>query len=1341
MTKKHIDRLSSVGKGSGITQEHGTYSIGIVREVPSDSANLAFVSGGKLSVNKNISLQDYCNTIVENQPADYTADFHILTQDGSERLRLRIDAGAYTFHTSDLLITDEFSVPNTPLDTIYPLYYKAVPSYSLYTTDLAHSGLMRQYAAGYNRDKSAFSPVVDDTKPMVYFGQDLIIRHRNGSALSDTEAYKVVLTKSASNIYNVVIYTNFQNTDNREYIVRYRRGPTAWFEESLNAATFFTRVETFDAISETQENYLAGNEANIYTYYIDQESPGKYNVCAPSKFVTINNAARVPARFRYRIVGTARDSYNNYNKCTLKIGIIYAAASGNDNTPCHVLASMNAKAPYGLPSFVTLTNPYAHPEYSPSQAEYWLIDINTPLEILENYDVILMTGYGAVDLDIYADKFNSYITDGGKLWIDNPASGEGTFIPSLIVNSSDIIGAHFTTNEPTAYEISVPTSTYLSNYYAVNGTDIAYVDQGAIVKAPIETATTWITLVSDSNNDNVVIYRQCGNGAIMMSSCGLFREYARAGGSNNNAKLVTNLLLTLAENKYISTPWIYDNVHHISSLFDNEYAIGGRTVYQKDVVNGVAVAKKILAPSTLHAILPYIEYNLSNATLNLVPQFQQLRNNVWTDATQIEYAGTNDGSEPLWVYCKAPLSAFTPLTVGYKESDVRVCDDTVPWQVTIVAYASVWGVNQNGQPVCSKVYGTSKKVIPFTVKYSDGYKDIATLINVLPDLYYDNSNVLWRDKTKVSYEIRIDTIAGVPNSKVNIGLYDKRLSKFYYAKDNTITIPYTSVFEQRSNPAAIGGAEMTLRAWTNEYSIIANDRTFGVCPDTNSTRVYLELPNNTDEREQWHVRIRNGRFVRSSIDKNNYLQYSTIVSSIYNGTYSVIDEVPLETGDILEYSVEPQYLKQAFWRSDGIKRVIHEKAQYVRDNTIMVMNSPLIITDLSVTEELVSLGDGITFKGTYDLWDEDVVPVLKDENNDTISMDEYDIDLSRGLVIFKEVAPYAKVIATYTCENTKVTRNRFANRSVSQEELRRISSSVYRFSHGDIATSPRPTLYHITPGSRTLIPAGSYTIDYERGLLRMHGVQAESMRIFADYIYYSEDTLTIADYNAEAGTINVAEPIDFTDIIYVSYEYQEKFLVYNGYVDAGQYFHLDLNPSEGHLSTQLITDTADHPVYSLEPTKNLINKSIYIYMLPSTIYDATTGAVKYQEEYPIRHCIGQSTIEYILTTYPYAVVLGEIIIRDQNKEAQALVLDTRKRGGGLLESITVEQIDRVYPGARYHWDIAEFDGLPYQGNGAFVIRIPKTVLTSYGGRFTEDEVQDIISKYQAYGTYAIIEYI
>src|SRR5579875_467003 len=203
---------------------------------------------------------------------------------------------------------------------------------------------------------------------------------------------------------------------------------------------------------------------------------------------------------------------------------------------------------------------------------------------------------------------------------------------------------------------------------------------------------------------------------------------------------------------------------------------------------------------------------------------------------------------------------------------------------------------------------------------------------------------------------------------------------------------------------------------------------------------------------------------------------------------------------------------------------------------------------------------------------------------------------------------------------------------------------------------------------------------------------------------------------------------------------------------AENFFHLDFNPSPGHRYTvaedhfhQWIPGDVD-TVKSFEekdkPTNELLAKQIHVYLRPTSIYHNTNNSLELIEGTTNIQAIYHTDEEHWFEPDDYyydptMLRIGKFQVQANSSiDKDMVILDTRTRGGGLDEALPNDLIQRVNQESMYHWDIGYHDGMAYQENGVFIIRLPRSILND----FTETDVQNAIAKYKAYGTLPIVEY-
>jgi hypothetical protein len=126
--------------------------------------------------------------------------------------------------------------------------------------------------------------------------------------------------------------------------------------------------------------------------------------------------------------------------------------------------------------------------------------------------------------------------------------------------------------------------------------------------------------------------------------------------------------------------------------------------------------------------------------------------------------------------------------------------------------------------------------------------------------------------------------------------------------------------------------------------------------------------------------------------------------------------------------------------------------------------------------------------------------------------------------------------------------------------------------------------------------------------------------------------------------------------------------------------------------------------------------------------------------------VNSDTLYHNFTGIPGSGVdfkLGELSLGPVCRIEDIQLIDARTRGGGLNKNgiTNLSDVIKVQPEAQFFWDTGYFDGQAVPANGALVVRVPKTVLTTNGGVFTVDEVRQKVYKHTALGCYVILEFV
>jgi hypothetical protein len=250
------------------------------------------------------------------------------------------------------------------------------------------------------------------------------------------------------------------------------------------------------------------------------------------------------------------------------------------------------------------------------------------------------------------------------------------------------------------------------------------------------------------------------------------------------------------------------------------------------------------------------------------------------------------------------------------------------------------------------------------------------------------------------------------------------------------------------------------------------------------------------------------------------------------------------------------------------------------------------------------------------------------------------------------------------------------------------------------------------------------------------------------------DTNNVRDIQAAQGIIKLKNPIIRGHAPLVTYRYLEDWVSYNGFYDNVDFWHLDLNPSPHHdmVTTELgvpghesRNETYSSKARTRAATNTILSRPLDIYLYPRSVSVSGIKITNFLGQDISENTIFHTTIvsEGIdpLANNILAIKLGRIYVQPNSSLHDIIIMDTRTRGGGLNDNISQAIIDQINPEANYYWDIGYWDGQPYQENGVVYIRLPDSLLKQNGGRFSEEEVRNIVKKNLALGVLPEIEFV
>lgn len=248
--------------------------------------------------------------------------------------------------------------------------------------------------------------------------------------------------------------------------------------------------------------------------------------------------------------------------------------------------------------------------------------------------------------------------------------------------------------------------------------------------------------------------------------------------------------------------------------------------------------------------------------------------------------------------------------------------------------------------------------------------------------------------------------------------------------------------------------------------------------------------------------------------------------------------------------------------------------------------------------------------------------------------------------------------------------------------------------------------------------------------------------------------LDIKDVSFSDGIVIISDTISENDNVLCDYTYLEESYVYRGYWrNPSDFGRIDLNPNMYHTYSDL-----NYVPSETKPTKNLFNKVIYFFMRPTLIYEVPEEDDKliYDDKVNVTDDLGNLDIGKIIventeTLYhqidnpkPVSnqdVYIGSVFIRQNSSLQSTILVDSRTRGGGVIESMKDSLRHTLEPESDYYLDIGYYDGEPYQENGVIIVRLDNSLLKDFGGRFTQGDIEAKVKRWLGLGVYPIIEYV
>lgn len=228
---------------------------------------------------------------------------------------------------------------------------------------------------------------------------------------------------------------------------------------------------------------------------------------------------------------------------------------------------------------------------------------------------------------------------------------------------------------------------------------------------------------------------------------------------------------------------------------------------------------------------------------------------------------------------------------------------------------------------------------------------------------------------------------------------------------------------------------------------------------------------------------------------------------------------------------------------------------------------------------------------------------------------------------------------------------------------------------------------------------------------------------------------TITTWNAEDGLIEVAESISDNETLLADYIYEDIGFMYRGYVHSDQMISIDLNPNQYHTFDKPAFDNEGNLIrFDETETYNMFNYTMNIFMKPALTLDANENIIS-SNETVLYHKFNEVPNE------EFDILVGKVYLRHNTTVDNMELVDTRVRGGGVIEEIMDHVRKSLEPESDNYLDIGYWDGEPFSENAVFIVRVDSRILKANGGKFSKENVESAISRWSSYGSLPIIEYM
>lgn len=1270
--------------------------------------------------------------------------------------------------TEDILITKEYAVKSTEVEDYKPLFYTFI-----LTEEILKPSKLVQFPDGKpQKILSLYINEADDlsyenampVSPIFYFLDE------NNNQIEVVNKTKLI--KAGSN-YIVQVFCNID--PNKIIYCCYNNSNNVFIKELITVTPVFNRIDYIDLDT---ENYDLTKDV-----YAVEEEYGIIKLFLKNTTKRIDDSIRIPTEIKLRVIGDLEVNYDNNNPATINLGVLCLDAA--DLSISSVFNIIKEQLSSYFPNYYNIINPHQISLPGLSSGP-WAFNPSMPEDYLHDYDIIIITGYGSVDLSSYNELFKRYLERGGTIIIDCPEDEDSLLFNvdfgSINPISSYILSSITRTGTKTL-EIS---EGYSDIWY--NFTDVSNV--GRIKELThdyyVEDETSF-SLENKSNFMGLEVYSynystnldesdytiDLANGLLSITNIEYHATNIRVRGTYfssptltisssgfntviNSTVSSTNTSPLLSVKNFNNSGRLYISCLGFISGISN--TIGNNDINKKFLTN---LFLYIMKRKTLKT--PWVSFKIyhSSELFELEKQTYKYEESLY-NSNPVTVRTVSDSVGKF-------LEKYTNIrnATGEYRFDVleKINGSFIEAVNAIVNYGKDFSYYEDPIEIFSISPKSTLEILPDSEKeYIVGFSNITGSVSITPFVFYYDvgdspfisvedslvkgsfsfeinekageteltriisilpplpGGTRWANTDYLYYKINLNSYENQQDGRISLFIKDKYNGNYLYSSDGGLILSHSFLYDIREGNRHVY-EDIYLYASAESHEIYTDGQTFSITTQESQSSK-ISLPKNLNENECWFVDINN-------------------IS---------LSEIDPETGYVYYYETV-EYFNQPWLYGFPFNFTENETAKYIDRNTISLQKTPIYYirdTEIYETPELIEPGVYKSSKGNWNTNRDFYLgrPYVLYKDGDPIPYDLYSVDFYSGLIVFNdgEEPTVEEITIRYAYDNLNIRRKLYKSNRITRESLAVLNKKYRKIisaENKEILSNPLIKIERSLQDGGGIINPVLYSVDYKTGIISFKEEVPENLIITYTYNQIEKIYPIVVNKN---GFIKMAEDLHFNDTVIVDYYNYSYSYEYKGYLDGSHFVGIDLNPTFGHESTITTGEYINNVFvksYENIPSYNLINQELFIYLLPKKIFDRATNSYiskGYMEgitnNITLRHTWNASEFNRLIEQFPEIKLLGVIKITNNKSLYDVIIMDTRSRGGGLVKEISNQDIKNISPRSLDFWDISKYAGVSYNTNGVVIIRLPDSILES----FSVQEVDEICQKHLAAGVKKIVKF-